>query len=130
MSAGSHHRAAGLALIALFVLAQAALFAHQLLVPHRPCAEHGGELIHVRLTRAAPVPDAVAWSTAQPPEAPHRHDHCLAFTSRRQDVAATLEPSATPTAVEPVPALAPSPGEEPVSRARRLLYSPKSSPPV
>jgi hypothetical protein len=130
MSAGRHSRVAAFALVALFVLGQGALFAHQMLVPHQACAEHAGELIHVAQSQPAPVSDVPVWLTGQPPSTPHGHDHCLAFTSRRQDAAVAPQKLAAATTVEHAPILVPRSREPEVSRARLLLFAPKSSPPV
>lgn len=129
MRPGNHHRVAGLTLAALFVLGQGALFAHQLLVPHQACAEHGGELIHVG-SSPAPLFDAAAWLAAPAPAAPHGHDHCLAFTSRRAELGPAIQSSTASVCVDGA-AVAARQGRHPaVAREVLLRLAPKSSPPV
>jgi hypothetical protein len=130
MRPGLSHRAAGLALVALFVLGQGALFAHQLLVPHQACAEHGGELIHVVAERPAPVFDSPSWLLAQPVSAPHGHDHCIAFSTRRHDAAPVIAPPAAGERFQSTQTPPPEQLAAIVSRDLRLRLAPKSSPPV
>jgi hypothetical protein len=122
-------RPGALSLLALFVLAQGTLFAHQLLVPHQTCAEHG-ELIHAPVVvRASSGSDAPAWLVA-PAAAEHGHDHCSAFHSRRQDLAAAVR---TAAAISPSLTARVEPAVRAgfvVSRLERLRLAPKSSPPV
>ncbi len=82
-------RSSSIGVVALFVLAQASGFAHQFVVKHTVCAEHG-ELVHVA-DMAHPGETAAAQSTARRPSLAssnaaetHGHDHCLALVPRRE----------------------------------------------
>lgn len=124
-------RTAALVLAALFVTGQAALFTHQLLVPHQLCAEHDGELIHVEASRAAPVaPDAPAWMRAQTTPGSHGHEHCTAFASRREDALTPPAPPCVNAAAPATPKLLAQTDAPALARDCLLRLAPKNSPPV
>jgi len=86
-------RALAALLVALLLLAQGASALHELLVPHRVCAEHGhrvhGDAVLVRsfqASRAGAVPAAIPGSAAEP----EAHEHC-ALPARPQQNGLRLE---------------------------------------
>ncbi len=122
-------RGAALALTLLFAVGQLAGFAHLVLVPHVTCPEHG-ELMHAEAAPAAPTlagGPARAWLNRG--ARAHGHDHCLAFSSRREDVLAAAGPAA-PEVQAPAPHSAP-PARTPFAPPLALLrLAPKGSPPA
>lgn len=120
-------------LAACFALwAQLFGLAHQLLVPHTRCAEHGETVhaseLHADPTRAAVIvgaPDVVMSSSDD--DGGHEHDHCQALTERTELRAqsTTVTIAASPLRVEPVLASVVDGGARPLYR-----LAPKSSPPT
>ncbi len=86
-------RALAAVLVALLLLAQGASALHELLVPHRVCAEHGhrvhGNAASVgsfQVSRAGGLPVAIPGSAAEP----EAHEHC-ALPARPQQTGVCLE---------------------------------------
>lgn len=140
--AGSHpsrlrelRRLAGL--VATFcLLGQLSTLAHNILVRHATCAEHG-ELVHqstapgaTKAISAARRDVAVRASAADDQAEGHGHEHCLVLAHGRGHVG--LDGASAPATVEPPEYQAVAPVAAPARAASHTVYrlAPKTSPPA
>jgi len=118
--------------LAAFVASQAAAFAHQVLVRHATCVEHG-EVVDVgEVDEALPagLPERTSARPANEADEDHAHGHCLALAQRREQFGLTaFQHSVGPVTAEHD---ATSPGADELPRAACAVYrlAPKNSPPV
>jgi hypothetical protein len=123
--------AAAIAVLALFAGGRLAAVAHELLVEHRRCAEHGELVDAAPLTTLQPESPAAARAAVTPGEAvPSEHDsheHCdIVLVHRAPALVGTSTPTYAKIHAASAPNAAPEKHDAGIARHR---LAPKTSPP-
>ncbi len=122
-------RLRALSLATIFVAGQLAGFAHNLLVSHTTCSEHG-EVIHESSAAGHAAPTAAHRVTPSGAPAVHEHDVCLVAMLRREHATAAVATTVelpTPLALRHA---RPSLGVPPPRSIDLYRLAPKNSPPA